>query len=536
MFIKRKKPNLSEANMKSIEKIAKKLHIKKNDLFLYGKNMAKVENKQGKKNGKLILVTAITPTPFGEGKTTVSIGLADALNKLKKNTCLTLREPSLGPVFGIKGGATGGGKAQVEPFEDINLHFTGDMHAITSANNLLASIIDNHIYQGNQLELKEVVFHRCIDINDRFLRHITLHQVNNGETLKRNENFVITASSEVMAILSISENMTDLKNRLGNILVGFNKKSQPVYARDLKAENAMAILLKDAIKPNLVQTKEGSPCLIHCGPFGNIAHGCNSVLATKFALSHADYCVTEAGFGSDLGAEKFFDFKCRIANLNPALTVIVCTERALRHQGEGDVTKGCANLLRHYNNLTKIFGQNVVCAINTFDDDCEHEKILDFCKKHKISCTEIAPYHQGGKGCLTLANEVINQCEKKSRLIFSYPLNKSIEEKTEMIVKKVYGGKGIVLTETAKKSLKKIEKIAKNLPIIIAKTQYSFSDDPKLLNAPTDFVVTIKDFELRNGAGQIVAIAGNILLLPGLSKHPASEHMTIDENGIHGLK
>ncbi len=525
--------------MKKIENIAKKLKINKKDLSLYGKYMAKVENKTGKKNGKLILVTAITPTPYGEGKTTLSIGLTDALCSLKQNACLALREPSLGPVFGIKGGATGGGKAQVEPFEDINLHFTGDMHAITSANNLLSSIIDNHIYQGNELEIEEVVFHRCIDINDRFLRDIALTQTNGNKKFERKESFVITASSEVMAILSVSENLQDLKNRLGNILVGYNKKSQPIFARDLHAENAMSIILKDAIKPNLVQTKDGSPCLMHCGPFGNIAHGCNSILATKFALSHSDFCITEAGFGADLGAEKFFDFKCRIANLNPSLTVLVLTEKSLRFQGEGDVKLGCQNLKRHYDNLTKVFNQNVICALNTFEGDCEHKAILSFCEENGISCIEVHPFDQGGKGCLNLAKAVkekIENTESIKKLTFSYPLLKSIEEKTEMIVKKVYGGKGIVLTEKAKKSLKKLEKIAKNMPVIIAKTQYSFSDDPKLLNTPNDFVVTIKDFELRNGAGQIVAIAGNMLLLPGLSKHPASENMIIDENGIHGLK
>lgn len=523
--------------MQNIEKIAKKLKIRKKDLTFYGQHIAKIQNVPGKKSGKLILVTAISPTPYGEGKTTLSIGLTDALNSLKAKTCLALREPSLGPVFGIKGGATGGGLSQVEPFEEINLHFTGDMHAITSANNLLCSIIDNHIFQGNELEIEEVCFQRCIDINDRNLRDATLSQSNKGQKFERNESFVITAASEIMAILSVCENLEDLKTRLGNILIGFNKKGQPVFAKDLKAQEAMTILLKDAIKPNLVQTKKGSPCLIHCGPFANVAHGCNSILATKLALTHADYVVTEAGFGSDLGGEKFFDYKCRLAKLNPSLTVLLVTEKSLRHQGEGDVTKGCQNLLRHYQTLTKIFKQKVICALNTFDEDSEHEKIFDFCKKNNIICVQTSPFSQGYKGCLNLAKEVINNSQSQTKLSFAYPLSKSVEEKTEMIVKKVYGGKGIVLTEKAKESLKKFGSLTKNLPVIIAKTQFSFSDNPKLLNAPDDFIVTIKDFQIKNGAGQVIAIAGNMLLLPGLSKHPASENMSINEKGeITGLK
>lgn len=522
--------------MKEIQKIAKKLKIKKSDLTLYGKYMAKVENKAGKHSGKLILVTAITPTTYGEGKTTISIGLADALSLLKKDVCLALREPSLGPVFGIKGGATGGGKAQILPFEDINLHFTGDMHAITSANNILCSIIDNHIYHGNEFGIDEIIFNRCLDINDRFLRNVTLTQHNGKNKIERKEKFNITASSEIMAILSISKDMEELKTRLANIVIGFTKNSKPIFARDLNAHESMAILLKDAIKPNLVQTAQGTPCLMHCGPFGNIAHGCNSLISTNFALTHSDYVVTEAGFGSDLGAEKFYDFKCRLGKLNPAATVLVITEKALKFQGNGDVKNGCQNLLRHYQTLTKVFSQNVVCALNKFENDSEEDAILSFCQENKIPCVKAYPYTQGGHGCTLLAQAVIEKCENQKSLTFAYPLTKSIEEKTELIVKKVYGGKGIVLTEKAKKSLQKFGNLTKNMPIIVAKTQYSFSDDPKLINAPKDFVVTIEDFQLRNGAGQVVAIAGNILLMPGLSKHPASENMTIDQTGIHGLK
>lgn len=532
----------------NILKIAKKLSLGKGDLFLYGNYIAKIKNfKKGKKNAKLILVTAINPTSAGNGKTTVSIGLADALSLKGKKVCLSLREPSLGPVFGIKGGATGGGMSQILPMEEINLHFTGDFHAITSANNLLSSLIDNHIFQGNELGIKEVVFKRCLDLNDRALREVTVSKSNNATP--REDEFTITAASEIMAILSLAKDLQDLKIRLGNILVGYNKKGAPVFAKDLHAENAMTILLKDAINPNLVQTIGKTPAIVHCGPFANIAHGCSSLIATNFAMSNSDFAITEAGFGSDLGAEKFFNIVCREGSLKPSVSVLVATIPALKLHGGADkmllkeenlkaVELGLENLRAHIN-ILKNFNVPVVVTLNKYVSDTEKEIeiVKNFAKNEMVGFAICDVWSKGGKGAFELADEVVKQSKINSKLTYSYDLSDSVKTKIKKLAKQVYGTTKIVYSKEAEKSLKEIKKLGfENLPICVAKTQYSLSDNKNLLGAPKDFELTVRNVEIRSGAGFLVVLLGDMLLMPGLSKNPAAINMTIDENGkIEGL-
>ncbi len=528
--------------------IAKKLNLNDEDVEVYGNQMAKICKVNSQKNGKVILVTAINPTSAGEGKTTVSIGLADALNQMGESVCLALREPSLGPVFGMKGGATGGGRSQILPMEKINLHFTGDFHAITSANNLLCSFIDNHIFQGNELniDINKIKFNRCLDLNDRALRDVS---VTISKDAKRKEKFNITAASEIMAILALCKDMEDLKTRLGNILVAYDKNHQPVFAKQLKVVDAMAILLMEAIKPNLVQTLEGTPAIVHCGPFANIAHGCNSAIATKIAMRCADYVVTEAGFGSDLGAEKFFDVKCRIANIKPSAVVVVATVRALKLNGaESEIDlvaenlpaleKGIVNLVRHVNNIKNVYRLPVVVAINKFATDTkkEIELIKNSVEKLGVKAETCSSWGEGGKGAIDLAKEVTNLTKQKNNFSFCYEESDDVKTKIEKIAIRIYGAKGIELSEKAEQDLKDIINLGKgNLPVVIAKTQYSFSDNAKLLGAPQGFTVTINDLELKNGAGFIVAIANKILLMPGLNKNPAGANMKLENGIISGL-
>mgnify|MGYP003289653239 CR=1 FL=1 len=535
-----------------ITKIAKKIGIKKDDLELYGKYKAKInyKNISSKKKAKLILVTAINPTPAGEGKTTVSIGLADGLNIIKKKTVLALREPSLGPVFGVKGGATGGGYSQVVPMEDINLHFTGDFHAITSANNLLSSMIDNHIFQGNELNInpEKILFNRCMDLNDRALRNVEVGSGKGSKYVPHQDHFNITAASEIMSILCLSKDLEDLKENLGNITVALNKDDEPVYAKDLKAENAMAILLKDAVNPNLVQTLAGTPALVHGGPFANIAHGCNTIIATKTAMKLADYVVTEAGFGADLGAEKFLDLKCRRIGVHPDCVVIVATIRALKMHGGVDkenikkenieaLIKGCENLKKHISNIKDVYGLNCVVAINKFNTDTDKE--ISTLKEQIAPLTEVEivkVHSDGGKGTVNLAKKVVELCDKDCDFNYSYDINDSIENKITEIAKRIYGANNIIFKEKALESLKVINKYGYDkYPVVIAKTQYSLSDDPKKLNAPKDFDITIRDLEVRSGAKMIVALAGEMLLMPGLSKEPAAVGMKIENGTIEGL-
>lgn len=527
----------------NITTIAKKLGLKKENLELYGNYKAKISGLKLSPKGKLILVTAINPTTSGEGKTTVSIGLADAFTLLNEKVCLALREPSLGPVFGIKGGATGGGKSRVEPSDDINLHFTGDFHAITSANNLLSAFIDNHIFQGNSLNIdpNQILFHRCLDMNDRALREITINEEPLKRNVKRQESFSITAASEIMAILCLAKNIDDLKERLGNILIGFSKDNNPIYAKDLHAEEAMTILLKDAIKPNLVQTLQHTPCIIHGGPFANIAHGCNSIIATKTALSLADYCITEAGFGADLGGEKFLDMKCREASINPNLVVLVATVKALKLHGQNeDLISGFSNLEKHVENIKKVYNKKVVVALNKFADDSEEDlqTILNLCSTKQIDCVLCSPFLEGGKGCIDLAKRVINLCQyKRLPLQYSYKLDDTIENKINDIATKIYGANNVVYSQLASEKLEKFNKIAQNYYVIIAKTQYSLSDDPKLIGRPQNFTLHVNDLEIKNGARFVVAIAGNISLMPGLPKVPNGEKMYINQDGeIFNLK
>ena len=537
--------------LKPIQEIAKKLNIGEENLELYGKYKAKVDIPRINPKSKLILVTAINPTSAGEGKTTVSIGLADGFGELGEKVCLALREPSLGPVFGVKGGATGGGYSQVVPMEDINLHFTGDFHAITSANNLLCSFIDNHIFQGNELNInpERVVFNRCLDLNDRALRNIEVSLgKNNG--IPRKDKFNITAASEIMAILCLCSDMEDLKERLGDILVAYTFDEQPVFAKDLKVNHAMAILLKDAIKPNLVQTLAGTPAFVHGGPFANIAHGCNTVIATKTAMSLADYVVTEAGFGADLGAEKFLDTKCRVAGLNPNAVVIVATIRALKLHGGMDKTslanenvealeKGIPNLIKHIENIKNVYKLPCIVAVNKFtsDTDAEINAVMQSVEKLGVKAVLADVWGKGGKGAIKLAKEVKALCDDdNSTFSFSYSLEDSIEKKIEDIATRIYGAKGVRFEEKALRDIEDIKGLKKdNLPIIIAKTQYSLSDNKDLLSAPKDFEITIKSLELRNGARFIVAIAGSMLLMPGLSKEPAGSKMQINDGVITGL-
>lgn len=529
-----------------IAEVAKKIGLNEDDLILYGKYKAKIDKKlDGKKAGKLVLVTAISPTKAGNGKTTVSIGLADGLAQLGEKVCLALREPSLGPVFGIKGGATGGGYSQIVPMEDINLHFNGDFHAITSANNLLSSLIDNHVFQGNELQIDcdNIFFKRCLDLNDRALRECTVNETKN--CTPRKEHFTITAASEIMAIMCLAKDLTDLKARLGNIMVALNTDGKPVYARDLHAQDAMAILLKDALKPNLVQTLAGTPAIVHCGPFANIAHGCNSVIATRTALSLADYCVTEAGFGADLGAEKFIDLKCRLNGFKPNCVVLVATIRALKLNGGADdcdlatenlnaLKNGLPNLMRHLNAITDVYKLPCVVTINRFitDTDAEIELVRTAVGEKNVACVINEVWAKGGTGALNLARAVIDNCNKPNdSFSFAYDLDESVKDKIFDVAHKIYGAKSVVYTEQAEKSLKNIHKLGLDgLPVIMAKTQFSFTDDAKRLGAPTDFELTVRDVEIRSGAGFLVVLLGNMMLMPALSASPAAIKMTIDEN------
>ena len=537
-----------------ISKIAENLGLTEDNLELYGKYKAKIDLKEVKPKSKLVLVTAINPTAGGEGKTTVSIGLADGMSKLGKKVCLALREPSLGPVFGIKGGAAGGGYAQVVPMADINLHFTGDLHAITSANNLLCAMIDNHILRGNVLDIREVYFRRCMDMNDRALRDITLHSdagtMKGCASYERSEGFEITAASEIMAVLCLAADLKDLKKRIGDIVVGVNGKGDYVRARELKADGAMATLLKDAIKPNLVQTLEGTPAIVHGGPFANIAHGCNSVRATYTAMTLADYTVTEAGFGADLGAEKFLDTKCRIAGIEPDCVVIVATVRALKLHGGADksglteenltaLEAGLPNLLKHIENVKNVYKKPAVVAMNRFftDTQAEIDTVLSACDKAGARAVFTDVFLNGGEGGKELAKAVIEECAKPSKLHFAYNLQDSTVKKVEDIVKNIYGGDGAEFTPEALKKIDEMEKKGiKGLPVIVAKTQYSLSDDAKKISRPTGFKIKVRDIIYKGGAGFIVAVAGEIMLMPGLSKTPGAEHIDIDENGnIKGL-
>ncbi len=545
------------AEMKNILEIAKTAHVDEKYIETYGRYKAKIDPaliSEGKKeNGKLILVTAITPTPAGEGKTTTTIGLADGLKRLGKDVTVALREPSLGPVFGVKGGAAGGGYAQVVPMEDINLHFTGDFHAIGAANNLLAAMLDNHIQQGNSLGIdpRRITWKRCVDMNDRQLRFIVDGMGGKANGVVREDGFDITVASEIMAVLCLSDSITDLKKRLSNIIVGYTYEDKPVTAGDLKAQGAMTALLKEAIKPNLVQTLEGTPAFVHGGPFANIAHGCNSIMATKVALKMGDYTITEAGFGADLGAEKFLDIKCRMAGLTPDAVVMVATVRALKMHGGLKKTelseeniealeKGIPNLLRHVSNIKNVYRLPCVVAINRFptDTDKEIDFIIDKCNKLSVNTVLSTVWAEGGKGGEALAREVIRLCsEEKGDFTFSYELDSSIEEKIEAVVKKVYGGNGILVTPQAKKQIDALTELGfSKMPICIAKTQYSFSDDPTKLGAPEDFKVTIKNVKVSAGAGFIVVLTGDIMTMPGLPKVPAAEKIDVDENGkITGL-
>lgn len=540
-----------------ITEIAKKAHIDEKYIEQYGNYKAKIDpqllKEPDRKNGKLILVTAITPTPAGEGKTTTTIGLADGLARLGKDVTVALREPSLGPVFGIKGGAAGGGYAQVVPMEDINLHFTGDFHAIGAANNLLAAMLDNHIQQGNALgiDVKKITWKRCVDMNDRQLRYVVDGLGGRVNGTPREDGFDITVASEIMAVFCLATSISDLKERLSKIIVGYTYDDKPVTAGDLHAQGAMTALLKDAIKPNLVQTLEGTPAFVHGGPFANIAHGCNSVMATQMALKMGDYTVTEAGFGADLGAEKFLDIKCRMAGLVPDAVVIVATVRALKMHGGLDkkelatedisaLEKGIPNLLRHVSNIKNVYRLPCVVAVNRFPTDTDNEInfIIEKCRELGVNTVLSTVWAKGGKGGEALAKEVIRLCdEEKGNFTFSYGDELSITEKIEAIVKKVYGGKGINLLPNAKKQIAQLEGLGfGKLPVCIAKTQYSFSDDPTKLGAPEDFTVTVKNVKVSAGAGFIVVLTGDIMTMPGLPKKPAAENIDVDENGkIIGL-
>ena len=546
-----------EATMKDIREIAKKLNLSEDNIDLYGKYKAKVDYnllKEGKENkAKLILVTAINPTPAGEGKTTTTIGVADSLQRLGKNTMVALREPSLGPVFGVKGGAAGGGYAQVVPMEDINLHFTGDFHAIGAANNLLAAMIDNHIYQGNILDIdtRRITWKRAMDMNDRQLRFITDGLGGKANGYPREDGFDITVASEVMAAFCLSLNIMDLKERLGKIIIGYSRKGDPVTAKDLKANGSMAALLKDALKPNLVQTLEGTPAFIHGGPFANIAHGWNSVIATKMAMNFADYVVTEAGFGADLGAEKFLDIKCRMADIKPDAVIIVATVRALKYNGGvkkellGNenleaLENGLPNLLKHVENITKVFKLPAVVAINKFplDTDAEINLIREKCKELGVNVALSEVWGKGSEGGEELANEVIRLAEgKQEKFDFVYDVNLSIKDKINAIATKIYGADGADFTPAAEKQIKQIEELKyDNMPICMAKTQYSLTDDPTKLGRPSGFRITVRNIKISAGAGFLVALTGEIMTMPGLPKAPAAEKIDVDETGkIAGL-
>ena len=544
-----------QAKLENIDKIVKKLKIDDKYIEQYGKYKAKISNEyinnlKDKKDGKLVLLTAINPTPLGEGKTTMAIGLADALNRIGKDAILALREPSMGPVFGIKGGATGGGYAQIAPMEDINLHFTGDIHAITAANNLLAAVIDNHIYQGNELKFKKVTWKRCLDMNDRALRQIEINLSDEKKNVPREDGFDISVASETMAIFCLAENIEDLKRRLGNVIVGYNEEDKPIYAKDLKVEGAMTALLKDAFNPNLVQTLEHTPAIVHGGPFANIAHGCNSIVATKMALKLGDYVITEAGFGADLGAEKFLDIKCRKANLNPDAVVCVATIRALKYHGGATVDKvfdknidalkkGINNLLHHVNNLKNVFGLNVIVGINKFykDNDEEIEYLKEQLESKNIPVSLCDVWGEGGNGAIDLAEKVAQLVEKNNNFKYVYEDKESIEDKILAVSQKIYGARAVVYSDKAKDVLKTIKKMKlENYPVCIAKTQYSFSDDPKNLECEDPFDINVSDIIIKNGAEFIVAITGKIFTMPGLPKIPAATKIDVDKNGeIEGV-
>ncbi len=546
------------ATPKHILDIARAAGVDEKYIELYGRNKAKIDlsllsDAKDKPDGKLVLVTAITPTPAGEGKTTTTIGLADGMKKIGKSVAVALREPSLGPVFGVKGGAAGGGYAQVIPMEDINLHFTGDFHAIGAANNLLAAMLDNHIYQGNALGIdpRRITWKRCVDMNDRQLRYVTDGLGGRVNGVPREDGYDITVASEIMAVLCLANSLSDLKARLAGIIVGYTYDERPITAGDLKAEGAMTALLKDALKPNLVQTLEGTPAFVHGGPFANIAHGCNSVIATKTALKMADYAITEAGFGADLGAEKFLDIKCRMAGLTPAAVVIVATVRALKMHGglakselgEENLPAlecGIPNLLRHVSNIKNVYGLPSVVAINRFptDTDAEIQFIIEKCRELGVNVVLSTVWANGGDGGVELAREVVRLCEcEKPDFKFSYELDTTIEGKIEAVVKKVYGGDGIVVTPQAKKQISALTALGfDKMPICVAKTQYSFSDDPTKLGAPDGFRVTVKNVKISAGAGFVVVLTGDIMTMPGLPKVPAAEKIDVDENGkITGL-
>ena len=546
-----------ETEMMNIQEIAAAAGIEPEYTELYGNYKAKIdynilEGKKDREDGKVILVTAISPTPAGEGKTTTTVGLADALRKIDRNALVAMREPSLGPVFGIKGGAAGGGYAQVVPMEDINLHFTGDMHAIGVANNLLAAMLDNHIQQGNELNIdpRRITWKRCVDMNDRQLRFITDGLGGKANGTPREDGFDITVASEIMAILCLSKNISDLKERVSKIIVGYTFNDEPVTAGQLKAQGAMAALLKDALKPNLVQTLEHTPAFVHGGPFANIAHGCNSVMATRMAMKMADYVVTEAGFGADLGAEKFLDIKCRMADIKPSAVVVVATVRALKHHGgvaKADLgqenlealEKGLPNLLQHVENITKVFGLPAVVAINRFPTDTEAELALveEKCRELGVNVALSEVWGKGGEGGIALAEEVVRLCEEPNDFRFSYDLELSIEEKIKAIAQKIYRADDVIITPPAMKQLRHLEQLGfGDLPICMAKTQYSFSDDQNLLGAPRGFTMTVRNLKVSAGAGFIVALTGNIMTMPGLPKRPAAENIDVDETGkITGL-
>ena len=536
--------------MKPIAEIAKKAHVDEKYIEQYGRYKAKIDpallSETDRKPGKLVLVTAITPTPAGEGKTTTTIGLADGLSRIGKDVTVALREPSLGPVFGVKGGAAGGGYAQVVPMEDINLHFTGDFHAIGAANNLLAAMLDNHIQQGNALgiDAKKITWKRCVDMNDRQLRFVVDGLGGRANGTPREDGFDITVASEIMAVFCLASDMADLKARLSRIIVGYTYDDRPVTAGDLKATGAMAALLRDALKPNLVQTLEGTPAFVHGGPFANIAHGCNSVMATRMAMRMGDYTVTEAGFGADLGAEKFLDIKCRMAGLTPDAVVVVGTVRALKMHGGLDkkqlanedlaaLEKGIPNLLRHVHNITNVYRLPCVVAINRFptDTDAEIEFIVEKCRALGVNTVLSTVWAEGGKGGEALAREVVRLCEEEQGgFTFSYDLDMSIEEKLEAITRKIYGGAGVALTPAAKKQADRLTELGfGRMPVCVAKTQYSFSDDPALLGAPEGFTVTVRNLKVSAGAGFLVALTGEIMTMPGLPKSPAAERIDVDE-------
>lgn len=541
-----------QADIRPITEIAEKLGIEDDELELYGRYKAKLSPKinerlADRKDGKLVLVTAINPTPAGEGKTTTTVGLGQAMALIGKKAVLALREPSLGPVFGIKGGAAGGGYAQVIPMEDINLHFTGDMHAITTANNLLCAIIDNHIQQGNELEIdpRRIIFKRCLDMNDRALRNIVVGLGGKINGMPREDHFIITVASEIMAILCLSNDLADCKRRLGNILVAYNFKGEPVFARDLGVEGAMAAVLRDALKPNLVQTLENTPVLVHGGPFANIAHGCNSVTATRLALKLGDYCITEAGFGSDLGAEKFFDIKCRSAKLTPSAVVVVATLRALKYNGgvpkdktaeenTEALSRGLVNLGAHVENMKK-YGVPVIVAINRFltDTDAEIAVLANFCKTLGVEYSLSEVFAKGGEGGTDLAKKIVAACEQLSEFRYLYDEKLPIKDKIETIAKEIYGADGVDYTTQAEKQIKEIEALGQDkLPVCIAKTQYSLSDNPALLGRPKNFRITVRSLSLSSGAGFIVALTGDIMTMPGLPKSPAAYRIDVDRDGV----